>query len=318
MKSQHAAVVNTFVFVPLSQQSQPRVKLFNTKKMPKKPQDSSSTPPSTTSSVMASEKKLAKDQLSTTRPKNWFKILFSAYVTFTFLTIAFLLIHMAHNYLLYQSPVITQFDSRLKDLWREGRKASPLFTYKFNALPPAIVDPINNVVRIVNQYPFMRDNGIKVPVFPVNEYVTLAITVANIPYIALLIAFAYTMTSKLPVILGQIIEGNGKLDNATPREQQSRMTGFGSRALGAHQNAFEALIGFGIIVAVTLLRIGSNTDSRSLELAASLVKESIFFVIARTIFQVWYPLGLPALVRTIIWAFGWMSVLQLYINNVTY
>ncbi|KAG2378381.1 hypothetical protein C9374_008524 [Naegleria lovaniensis] len=151
-----------------------------------------------------------------------------------------------------------------------------------------------------------------------NEYVNVSITVANIPYIALLIAFAYTMTSKLPVILGQIIEGNGKLDNSTPREQQARMTGFGSRADGAHKNAFEALTGFGIIVAVTLFRIGSNTDARSLELAASLVKESIFFVIARTIFQVWYPLGLPSFVRTIIWAFGWMSVLQLYINNATF
>jgi len=33
-------------------------------------------------------------------------------------------------------------------------------------------------------------------------------------------------------------------NNSHPREQQSKLTGFGARALTAHQNAFESLIIF--------------------------------------------------------------------------
>jgi len=82
------------------------------------------------------------------------------------------------------------------------------------------------------------------------------------------------------------------------------------------------LIGFGIGVAITLIRIHlgnhlGNID-RNFDLAVALVKECTFFVLARTIFQIIYVLGFPGIIRTTVWAFGWMCVLQLYILNATH
>ncbi len=37
-------------------------------------------------------------------------------------------------------------------------------------------------------------------------------------------------------------------DNKHPREQQSKLTGFGARALAAHQNCFESLPAFYIVL----------------------------------------------------------------------
>ncbi|EFC40159.1 predicted protein [Naegleria gruberi] len=261
---------------------------------------------------------VGKSTKEVVKGKSWGRIIFSSYITLVVLLILFLILHLAHNHLVYQSNLVTQHDSRLKRLYKEGERAAPLFSQNVNVLPPAIVNPINQVIRLINDNPKVKELNINIPLFPINEFVEINIRVSSIPFIALLIAFAYTMTSKVPVILGQIIEGNGKLDNDTPREQQSKLTGFGSRALGAHNNAFEALIGFGIIVAVTLLRINGDSSERASLLALSLVKESICFIAARTVFQIVYVLGFPGFIRTLVWAFGWISVLSLYIQNAVY
>ena len=44
----------------------------------------------------------------------------------------------------------------------------------------------------------------------------------------------------------------GEFDNKNPRLQQARLTGKGARALGAHQNAFEALLVFAPTIIVAM------------------------------------------------------------------
>ncbi|MGB2427469.1 MAG: MAPEG family protein [Alteromonas sp.] len=44
----------------------------------------------------------------------------------------------------------------------------------------------------------------------------------------------------------------GGYDNKYPREQQARLTGFGTGTLAAHQNAFESLLIFSIATLLAL------------------------------------------------------------------
>ena len=58
----------------------------------------------------------------------------------------------------------------------------------------------------------------------------------------LFIAALLPILAKAPVAYA--MNQLGGYDNKHPREQQSKLTGFGGRALGAHQNSFESLINF--------------------------------------------------------------------------
>ncbi len=61
--------------------------------------------------------------------------------------------------------------------------------------------------------------------------------------ISCLIAAAFLpFLAKVPVAIA--MNKDGGYDNQHPRSQQARLTGFGSRALAAHQNAFESLMIF--------------------------------------------------------------------------
>jgi len=70
---------------------------------------------------------------------------------------------------------------------------------------------------------------------------------SKIPFFILAIAFIFTHITKLPVYAAQSGEGRG-YDNKKPRDQQTRLKGWGFRALSAYQNAFEAFPPFGIAV----------------------------------------------------------------------
>ena len=52
----------------------------------------------------------------------------------------------------------------------------------------------------------------------------------------------------------------GGYNNNHPREQQSNLTGFGARALAAHQNAFESLMIFApaVLLAIATQHTGEN------------------------------------------------------------
>jgi len=86
----------------------------------------------------------------------------------------------------------------------------------------------------------------------------------------------------------------GGYNNNHPREQQSKLTGFGARALAAHQNAFESVILFA--PAVLLAVITNNTEPVVITLA-------VVHIIARVLYNILYLLNL-GLLRSIVWAIG--------------
>lgn len=84
----------------------------------------------------------------------------------------------------------------------------------------------------------------------------------------------------------------GGYNNNHPREQQSKLTGFGARALAAHQNAFESLILFA--PAIILALVTGNTNQTIITLA-------IVHVISRVLYNIFYLLNI-GLLRSIVWA----------------
>lgn len=86
-------------------------------------------------------------------------------------------------------------------------------------------------------------------------------------------------------------------NNNHPRSQQTKLTGFGARALAAHQNAFESLI---IFAPAVLLAITTDTVTSTIELLA------ITHVVARITYNLLYLFNI-ALIRSIVWAIATLS-----------
>ncbi|HCM48084.1 MAG TPA: hypothetical protein DIS98_11475 [Colwellia sp.] len=83
----------------------------------------------------------------------------------------------------------------------------------------------------------------------------------------------------------------GGYNNNHPREQQSKLTGFGARALAAHQNAFESVILFA--PAIILALATGNIQQEIVVLA-------VVHVIARLLYNIFYLLDISPL-RSIVW-----------------
>jgi uncharacterized MAPEG superfamily protein len=75
--------------------------------------------------------------------------------------------------------------------------------------------------------------------------------------ICLLLAILLPYLAKGPVAAAMAKLGG--YDNQHPRAQQAKLTGYGARALAAHQNAFESLLVFGIAV-LTVIATNKVTD----------------------------------------------------------
>ena len=95
--------------------------------------------------------------------------------------------------------------------------------------------------------------------------------------------------AKVPVAIA--MNKLGKYDNSHPRSQQNELTGFGARALAAHQNAFESLI---IFTPAILLAITTNNTSSVIQQLA------ITYIVSRLIYNVLYLANISTL-RSIIW-----------------
>ncbi|RTR40042.1 MAPEG family protein [Shewanella canadensis] len=95
--------------------------------------------------------------------------------------------------------------------------------------------------------------------------------------ICLFIAMLLPYLAKGPVAVAMAKLGG--YDNSHPREQQSRLTGFGARAVAAHQNAFESLLIFGLSV-LAVIATQNVTDTT--------VLLAVVHVIARMVYQVLY------------------------------
>ncbi|MEC4724953.1 MAPEG family protein [Shewanella sp. D64] len=107
--------------------------------------------------------------------------------------------------------------------------------------------------------------------------------------ICLFIAMLLPYLAKGPVAVAMAKAGG--YDNAHPREQQAKLTGFGARAVAGHQNAFESLILFGLAV-VTVIATDSVNDTA--------VTFAIVHVIARIAYQVLYLIDKGTL-RSLSW-----------------
>ena len=110
--------------------------------------------------------------------------------------------------------------------------------------------------------------------------------------VCLFIASVLPFIAKVPVAYA-MHQLNG-YDNLQPRTQQAKLTGFGARALAAHQNAFESLI---IFAPAVLLAIATKTFNDTVSLLA------ISHVIARVMYNLLYLVNL-GLLRSIAWALG--------------
>ncbi len=89
----------------------------------------------------------------------------------------------------------------------------------------------------------------------------------------------------------------GGYNNQHPREQQNKLTGFGARALAAHQNAFESLI---IFVPAILLAITTQHTDTNIALLA------IIHVCARILYNLLYLINIDKL-RTLVWGIATFS-----------
>ncbi len=115
--------------------------------------------------------------------------------------------------------------------------------------------------------------------------------------VCLLVACLLPYVAKVPVAIA--MNKLGGYDNSHPRAQQAQLTGFGARALAAHQNAFESLIIFAPAVLLTIAL--QNTGSMIVNLAMAHVG-------ARVVYHVLYLMNL-GLLRSAVWAIGLGSAL---------
>ncbi len=112
------------------------------------------------------------------------------------------------------------------------------------------------------------------------------------------------MISKMPVAVA--MHQLGRYDNAEPRRQQGELTGWGFRALSAHQNSFEAfsLFAAGVLVA-TLMKV----DSQAVDVLA------VIFVLARVLYNLLYLVDKGTL-RSLSWGVGYGCSLALLLSPV--
>ncbi|KNH20846.1 membrane protein [Pseudomonas syringae] len=124
----------------------------------------------------------------------------------------------------------------------------------------------------------------------------------SIPFWCVFISALLIYVAKIPV--AKAMNEQGGYDNHLPRQQQAQLTGFGARALAAHQNSFEAFLLFavGVLMAHTTQTTGWLIDTLA-----------IIFVIARIIYLLCYWADL-AWQRSLVWFVGLVCSLLLMIS----
>lgn len=118
--------------------------------------------------------------------------------------------------------------------------------------------------------------------------------------ICLFIAMLLPYFAKGPVAVAMAKAGG--YDNAHPRAQQAKLTGFGARAVAGHQNAFESLLIFGLAV-VTVIATDKVTDT-----VATL---AIVHVIARIAYHLLYLMDKSTL-RSLSWFAAVISAFAIF------
>ena len=108
--------------------------------------------------------------------------------------------------------------------------------------------------------------------------------------ICLFLALLLPLLAKGPVAYAMAKLGG--YNNKHPREQQSKLTGFGARALAAHQNAFESVI---IFAPAVILALATGNSQQGVIVLA------IVHIISRVLYNIFYLLNID-LLRSIVWA----------------
>lgn len=119
--------------------------------------------------------------------------------------------------------------------------------------------------------------------------------------LCLLIMLLLPYAAKAP--LGYAMTKLGHYDNHQPREQQAKLTGFGARALAAHQNSFEALSVFSAVVLAAI--VTHHTDFLVQVLA-------VVYVLTRLAYHVFYLMDLATL-RSLSWFAGYICCIVILI-----
>ncbi len=110
----------------------------------------------------------------------------------------------------------------------------------------------------------------------------------------------YLSKAPLACAMGKL----GGYDNKHPREQQAKLEGFGARALGAHQNSFEALSVFSAVILAALAT--QHTGFWTQVLAMS-------YVVSRVIYHIFYLMNWASL-RSLVWFVGYICCLLILIQ----
>lgn len=126
----------------------------------------------------------------------------------------------------------------------------------------------------------------------------------TLPFWCIFISALLIFIAKAPVAKAMAEEGGGRYDNRHPRAQQARLTGFGARALAAHQNSFEAfpLFAVGVLMAHVTQTHGALVDVLA-----------VTFVVSRVLYLLcyWYDLHWQ---RSLVWVLGLLCSLLLMLS----
>jgi len=125
---------------------------------------------------------------------------------------------------------------------------------------------------------------------------------SKIPFFVLAIGFLFTHFTKIPVYVAQSNEGKG-YDNKKPRDQQTRLKGWGARALASHVNAFEAFPAFAIAV------IAAHVTQVPLGIQINL---TVLWLLCRVAFTIFYIINIDAL-RSIVWFISTSTIAKLFL-----
>jgi uncharacterized MAPEG superfamily protein len=117
-------------------------------------------------------------------------------------------------------------------------------------------------------------------------------------------AWGLVYLGKLPIALA--MQKTGGYDNHHPRAQQAALTGWGARAVAAHQNGFETFAPFAAAVLVAHV---TGAAAGAVNLLA------VVFVVSRVVYMILYIADLaPA--RSLVWSVGWIATLGLFVTPV--
>lgn len=125
----------------------------------------------------------------------------------------------------------------------------------------------------------------------------------SIPFWCVFISALLIFVAKAPLAKAMKEEG-GRYDNHHPRAQQARLTGFGARALAAHQNSFEA---FPIFAVGVLMAHVTQSSGWLVDLLA------VAFVVARILYLFCYWADMHWQ-RSLVWMIGLVCSLLLMLT----